>query len=101
MIARAALIQSTQHPAAMQKISYLESEHKRHWTTEGYAASHVQQPMFGRALRNVSLSEGQSCHLEATLTPVNDPSMRVEWFRDGHPISQGQSRMFDYSNSLR
>lgn len=28
-------------------------------------------------------------HLEATLTPVNDATMKVEWFRNGRPIPQG------------
>lgn len=35
------------------------------------------------------MPEGKSAHLEATLTPVNDPTMVVEWFRDGRPIPQG------------
>jgi len=30
--------------------------------------------------------EGDSAHLEAHYTPVNDPKLRVEWYRDGHPI---------------
>jgi len=36
-----------------------------------------------------NLTEGQSAHLEATLTPVNDPTMRVEWYCNGRPIPQG------------
>ena len=29
------------------------------------------------------VSEGQSCHMEARLTPVEDPNLKVEWFKDG------------------
>ena len=45
--------------------------------------------MFGRPLKNASLVEGQPTHLEATLTPVNDANMKVEWFYNGQPIPQG------------
>ena len=35
------------------------------------------------------LSEGQSCHLEAKLTPIEDPNLKVEWFKDGKPLPTG------------
>ena len=86
--ARASLIQETQHPAAMQKISYLESDRRREVHEE---AASLEKPVFGRPLRNAALAEGQSAHLEATLTPVNDATMKVEWFYNGRPIPQGES----------
>ena len=50
----------------------------------------AEKPKFGRPLKNIEhLPEGKSAHLEATLTPVNDPTMVVEWYRDGQPIPQG------------
>lgn len=33
--------------------------------------------------------EAAAVHLEATLTPVNDPTMKVEWYCNGRPIKQG------------
>jgi hypothetical protein len=36
-----------------------------------------------------SVSEGQSTHLEARLTPAEDPNMVVEWFKDGKPLPTG------------
>ena len=52
---------------------------------------YFEKPNFGRPLYNLdNLVEGQSAHLEATLTPVNDPSMKVEWFHNGVPIKQGK-----------
>ena len=85
--ARASLIQETQHPAAMQKISYLESDRRREVHEE---VASLEKPVFGRPLRNAALAEGQSAHLEATLTPVNDSTMKVEWFYNGRPIPQGK-----------
>lgn len=50
----------------------------------------AEKPNFVRPLRNVTAAEAQPVHLEATLTPVNDATMKVEWFRnDGKPIPQG------------
>jgi len=33
-----------------------------------------------------NMNEGDSAHLEARFTPVNDPNLKVEWYRDGQPI---------------
>lgn len=39
---------------------------------------HLQKP--------VDLTEGDSTHLEARFTPIDDPSLKVEWFRDAKPL---------------
>lgn len=50
----------------------------------------LEKPQFGRGLKNVeNLPESQTAHLEATLTPVNDPTMKVEWFCNGRPVQTG------------
>ena len=36
-----------------------------------------------------SASEGQSAHLEARLSPAEDPNLEVEWLKDGKPIPTG------------
>ena len=55
--------------------------------------------MFGRGLNNIEhLAEGMSAHLEATLTPVNDPTMKVEWFCNGRPIPQGDDFLKERRN---
>jgi hypothetical protein len=89
-VARSSIILETQHEGALQKIQYLEddSRYKRTRTEEAVIA---EKPQFGRPLHNVEhLPEGRSVHLEATLTPVNDPTMKVEWFCNGRPIPQGE-----------
>lgn len=35
------------------------------------------------------LWEGQSAHVECRLEPYPDPSMKVEWFHNGNPLSCG------------
>uniref|UniRef100_A0A146M532 Titin n=2 Tax=Lygus hesperus TaxID=30085 RepID=A0A146M532_LYGHE len=86
---RSGIIRDTQHQEALQKIQYLESDSRYKRIAEEEAAI-TEKPQFGRPLKNVEhLPEGKQAHLEATLTPVNDPTMKVEWFRNGRPIPQG------------
>ena len=33
--------------------------------------------------------EGRGVHLECRLEPLNDPTMKVEWFQNGRPITIG------------
>uniref|UniRef100_A0A1B6D7W5 Ig-like domain-containing protein n=2 Tax=Clastoptera arizonana TaxID=38151 RepID=A0A1B6D7W5_9HEMI len=86
---RSSIILDSQHEGALQKIQYLEDESRyKRTTTEDVAIA--EKPQFGRPLKSIEhLPEGLSAHLEATLTPVNDPTMKVEWFRNGRPIPQG------------
>lgn len=85
---RAGIIRDTQHEGALEKIHYLEndSRYRRKTDDEQFVA---EKPQFGRPLRNAMVEEGKPVHLEATLTPVNDPTMRVEWYCNGRPIQQG------------
>jgi len=86
--ARAGIIRETQHEGALQKIQHLEDESRYRRKVEDDSVI-MERPQFGRSLKNVEIVEGQSAHLEATLTPVNDPTMKVEWFCNGRPIPQG------------
>lgn len=75
--ARSSIILDTQHEGALQKIQYLEDDSRnRRSTAEDVVVA--EKPQFGRGLHNIEhLAEGKSAHLEATLTPVNDPTMKV------------------------
>ena len=84
---RSGLITESQHQAALEKINYLESDRSKR--PDEVDSAITDKPSFGRPLRNLTLAEGQSAHLEATLVPVNDPTMRVEWYHNGRPITQG------------
>uniref|UniRef100_A0A0K8UMS0 Regulatory protein zeste n=1 Tax=Bactrocera latifrons TaxID=174628 RepID=A0A0K8UMS0_BACLA len=85
---RSGIIRETQHEEALQKIQHLEDEsrYQRKVEEDQFLA---ERPQFGRPLRNANVNEGTPVHLEATLTPVNDPTMKVEWYCNGTPIQTG------------
>jgi hypothetical protein len=85
---RSSIILETQNEGAMEKIHYLEdaSRYQRKAEEDQFVA---EKPQFGRPLRNASVNEGTPVHLEATLIPVNDPTMKVEWYCNGRPVPQG------------
>lgn len=71
---RASIVYETQNDSALEKIHYLEGDARYKRKTEDETVI-LERPEFGKALRNSSVVEGRPVHLEATLTPVNDPSM--------------------------
>lgn len=86
---KASIILDPQQPDSLPKIKALEDQN-RYYREEIKEKEILEKPNFGRPLYNLdNLSEGQSAHLETTLTPINDPSMKVEWFRNGEPIQTG------------
>lgn len=49
-----------------------------------------EAPIFTKQLENpATLREGENIHLEAKLTPTNDPLLKVEWFHNGRFIRVG------------
>ena len=49
-----------------------------------------QPPVFVHKPRSLNnLIEGQNAHFEAKVTPITDPSLRIEWYKDGRPITVG------------
>ena len=45
-------------------------------------------PKFCKPLKNLQLVEGNKAYLECTVSPQNDPTMVIEWFKDDTPILQ-------------
>lgn len=89
--AKSSILTETQHEGALKKIQYLEDD-SRFKRQEQEDVQILEKPQFGKPLKSVeNLPEGMMAHLEATLTPVNDPTMKVEWFCNGKPIPQGKS----------
>ena len=76
----------SEHADALEKIKYLESKHQKTAEEEMLMS---EAPIFGHPLKNLRLDEGMPAHFETTLTPVNDPTMRVEWLCNGKAIMQG------------
>lgn len=85
--ARASIEKRSQNPAALQQIQQLE-DYSRYHRTDSVDESVNQKPSFIRPLINLgNLEEGRNAHFEAQLSPVSDPTMRVEWYKDGRPIT--------------
>lgn len=84
---RAGIIRDTHHEGALEKLQLLECDRTRkREDDDGFL---VEKPQFGKPLRNANVVESTPVHLEATLLPVNDPTMQVEWFCNGKPIQTG------------
>lgn len=84
---RAGIEQRTQHPASLQQIQQLE-DYSKYQRSESVDEMVNQKPVFIRPLINLgNLEEGRNAHFEAQLAPVSDPTMRVEWYKDGRPIT--------------
>lgn len=48
------------------------------------------KPIFVQPLSDPKpVSEGRNIHLECRLEPMGDPTMRVEWFQNGRPVTVG------------
>ncbi|KAG7174092.1 Titin-like 20 [Homarus americanus] len=71
----------------LRKIRQLEAMGQR---TEEAKEQVFQKPVFTTPLINVdNLVEGERCHLECRLEPINDPNLKVEWFVNGVEIKAG------------
>ena len=82
-----AIEKSTQHPTSLEYIQNLE-DYSKYQRSESIEESTNQKPVFIRPLQELGeLEEGKNAHFEAQLTPVSDPTMRVEWYKDGRAIT--------------
>merc|ERR1719422_1026104 len=77
---------SSQRPEGLDKIKELESRGPRAREDE---IQTFQKPVFTTALQNVVMAENQSARLAARLIPVGDPSLKVEWMKDGKVLETG------------
>lgn len=78
----------TIHADSLQKLHALEKEPTNYRRDPEEQTN--QQPIFTKNLNNVyNLHEGMNAHLECRLIPVGDPSLKVEWFKDGLTLPVG------------
>ena len=87
--AKGAIDQGSLHEQALDKLRYLEQKARPAADAE---ESTAQAPVFTQPVRDVRLVEGQPLHFEARLIPVGDANLRVEWFKNGVPLQQGEWR---------
>ena len=78
----------TQHPEGLQKIADLEyKDFSKEWTYNDFSK---HEPQFVEQLpRLPDLNEGEKLRLEAQVEPRGDPNMKVEWYVNGKPVSNG------------
>lgn len=78
----------TQYAETLGKLTALERG--RPATRAEVEEKTAQRPVFTKPLHNaLNLREGANAHLECRLIPVGDPALKVEWLKDGQPISTG------------
>lgn len=88
--ARTTIEQASQHPDSLQYIQQLE-DYSKYQRQESVEETSSQRPVFIRPLQDLGeLQEGRNAHFEAQLTPVSDPTMKVEWYKDGKPITASE-----------
>lgn len=84
---RSGIEKSSQHPSSLQYIQQLE-DYSKYQRSESIDESANQKPAFIRPLKSLGqLEEGRNAHFEGQLTPVSDSTMKVEWYKDGRPIT--------------
>lgn len=62
-------------------------------TTPKYEVEEISKskPIFVIPLSTIPpIPEGKHAHLECRLEPMGDPTMRVEWFHSGKPVTVGK-----------
>ena len=88
--ARAKIERAPQHPESMEAIRHLE-DYEKYQRQESIEETISQQPpVFIKPLQSLeNLIEGGFAHFEAQITPVSDPTMKVEWLFNGQPLTAG------------
>lgn len=81
---------TSQHPESLDNLRYLEEQSR-------YQRPQIEEdlpgvpPVFIKPLNNLDdLVENGFAHFEAQITPVSDPTMRIEWYFNGRPLSAGK-----------
>jgi G3E family GTPase len=79
-------IESEMHHSA--SLSATEQHHHHQQQQIVIQEEKVPPPKFTRKLQNLEgRMEGSSVKLEGQVTPTSDSSMKIEWFKDGRPIT--------------
>lgn len=75
-------------PEPEPEIIYLRHvERPRHAPRPGEEDRVYPPPQFIVPLRDVTQMEGGKIHFEGRIEPVGDPTMYVEWFLNGRPLT--------------
>lgn len=61
---------------------------------DAYNEAAKRSPEFKTKLTNIGVEESDYCRFETQVAPINDPYMKVEWFKDGKPVLMGYFSFF-------
>lgn len=50
----------------------------------------ISAPVFKTNLRDIVSKENGFAHFEARLEPIGDPTLKVEWLKDGRPMEASE-----------
>ena len=78
---------SSQRPEGLEKIKQLES--RQHILAQEEMRT-FQKPVFTQPLQNAEKEENQNARFGARLIPVGDPTMKVQWFKNGQILETGK-----------
>ncbi|OQV22407.1 Titin [Hypsibius exemplaris] len=95
--ARASIILESQAPGGVEKIRELED--MLNYKPDSYTEDAIHQaPVFTQQLRGPpgKVKEGQSMHLDCSVQPTNDPTLKIEWFFNGRPLNTGSRCRFTH-----
>ncbi|CAD5224123.1 unnamed protein product [Bursaphelenchus okinawaensis] len=56
---------------------------------DAYDPANQRAPEFKTQLLNIGVEEGDFCRFETQVAPLNDPYLKIEWYRDGKPVNIG------------
>ncbi|KAF8383875.1 ketn-1 [Pristionchus pacificus] len=81
-----AVLRETRHEESWKRIQILEAPRE---PAPDAPAPVYDTPQIKTAIADVECSEGEPAHFEATIEPINDPGLKVEWLRNGQPLAHG------------
>lgn len=54
-----------------------------------YDEQQAKAPEFKVPLQNIGALEGEFCRFETQVAPINDPYLKIEWYKDKKPVLLG------------
>ncbi|GMR57574.1 hypothetical protein PMAYCL1PPCAC_27769, partial [Pristionchus mayeri] len=81
-----AVLRDTRHEESWKRIQILEAPKEE---APEAPAPVYETPTITSQIGDVECIEGEPAHFEATIQPINDPGLKVEWLRNGAPLAHG------------
>jgi hypothetical protein len=96
--ARKDLILDSQHPSGFEKIQYLEDTSRYKKSEYVDEVVNVKPRFLTKPKSLENMREGQHAHFECKLEPVTDSNLKVEWYKNGRPITVGKYSVLLWRN---